>query len=94
MAEQHHINKYQTAKDFCGLNPEKLDAHKYLYRFYDPRRRSTPLKLRLKGLITSIALIIANLTVVQAECRLRNHLDIFGDASIVSVDQYHFAIDD
>ena len=92
MAEQHSIKTQQPEKDYCGLPAKNLEAHKY--RFFNHKRRSNPLKSRLKGLITSIALIITNLTVVHAECRLRNHLDIFGDASIVSVGQYHVAIDE
>ena len=31
---------------------------------------------------------------MNAECRLRNHLDVLGDENIKSIDQYHFAIDD
>ena len=31
---------------------------------------------------------------MRAECRLRNTLDVIGDINILSIDQYHFAIDD
>ena len=34
------------------------------------------------------------LPTINAECRLRNHLDVLGDENILSIDQYHFAIDE
>ena len=78
------LKHFETEPSPNGSLEAKKSRHSMYIRFW---------KLRLSLIISTTLVLILSLPFVSAECRPRNYLDVMGDENIVSIDQYHYAID-